>query len=109
MNDVTHVDDGEHVLEGGVGEKQEERAVDVHDAGLVVDSGGLCPDPGGGPGDQQHYLIQPSYHHRYTISYNSHTIIGNRYTISYKPHTIIGICRVDISKILLITQISFKR
>ena len=36
MNDVTHVDDGEHVLEGGVGEKQEERAVDVHDAGLVA-------------------------------------------------------------------------
>ena len=48
----------------------------LHDACLVVDSGGLCPDPGGGPGDQQHHLVQPSYHHRYTISYNSHTIIG---------------------------------
>ena len=48
----------------------------LHDACLVVDSGGLCPDPGGGPGDQQHYLIQPSYHHRYTISYNPHTIIS---------------------------------
>ena len=38
MNDfsfLTHVDDGEHVLEGGVGQQEEEGAVDVHNSGLV--------------------------------------------------------------------------
>ena len=32
---MTHIDDGKHVLEGGVGEQEEHCTVDVHYAGLI--------------------------------------------------------------------------
>jgi hypothetical protein len=36
LNTETHIDDGKHVLEGGVGQQEEERSVDVHNSGLIV-------------------------------------------------------------------------